>query len=141
MFASVTGCLSWTVVQTSHWSGPALWYSSIVFAMTGIFLGAHHTLVLPEADSIDVLSPDKIESMKQSFMSRGDLNPRPSRLMLFVWQAPCMFLGCAVFSFLAGLCSVVLSPLARKLSWNEEAKVSTLIACINSIILRGCRLL
>jgi hypothetical protein len=111
------------------------------FAITSIFLGAQQTLVLPDADSIDVLAPDKIESMKQSFMSRGNLNPRPSRLMLFVWQAPIMLLGCAVFSFLAGLCSVVLSPLARKPSWNEEAKVSNLIACINSIILRGRRLL
>ena len=141
MFASVTGCLSWTVVQTSHWSGPALWYSSIVLAIASIFLGAQQTLVLPEADSIDVLAPDKVESMKQSFMSRGGLNPRPSILMLFIWQAPITLLGCAVFSFLAGLCSVVLSPLARKPSWNEEAKVSTLIACINSIILRSCRLL
>jgi hypothetical protein len=64
MFASVTGCLSWTVVQTSHWSGPALWYSSIVFAITSIFLGAQQTLVFPDADSTDVLAPDKIESMK-----------------------------------------------------------------------------
>jgi hypothetical protein len=85
MFASVTGCLSWTVVQTSHWSGPALWYSSVVFAIASIFLGAQQTLVLPETDSIDLLAPDKIENMKQTFMSRRDLNPRPSRLMLFVW--------------------------------------------------------
>jgi hypothetical protein len=141
MFASVTGCLSWTAVQTSHWSGPALWYSSIVYAIASIFLGAQQTLVLPDADSIDALAPDKIESMKQSFMSKGDLNPQPSRLMLFVWQAPIMLLGCAVFSFLAGLCSVVLSPLARNRSWNEEAKVSNLIACISSINLRDYRLL
>ena len=43
--------------------------------------------------------------------------------MLFTSQAPIMFLSYAVLSFLAGLCSVVISPLARDPDWNYHAKV------------------
>lgn len=49
---------------------------------------------------------------------------RPSHLVLFALQAPIMCLTYSIVFFLAGLASVVLSPLAQNPGWNPEAKVS-----------------
>ena len=43
---------------------------------------------------------------------------------LFALQAPIMLLTFSVMTFLAGLCSVVFSPLAHHLTWDSEAKAS-----------------
>lgn len=47
----------------------------------------------------------------------------PRKFFMFVMQAPTMVLGYATDAFLAGLISVVVSPLARKGLWGNEAKV------------------
>ena len=46
------------------------------------------------------------------------------RNILFVWQAPIMSLAHSFIGFLVGLISVVVSPFAKKIDWNDEAKVS-----------------
>ena len=46
------------------------------------------------------------------------------RNILFVWQAPIMSLAHSVIFFLVGLISVVVSPFAKEVGWNDEAKVS-----------------
>ena len=61
--------------------------------------------------------------MKQSFTADSMHTSEPSNSALFAWQLPIMLLGYTVVAFLAGLCSVVLSPLARNPGWNDEAKV------------------
>ena len=43
---------------------------------------------------------------------------------LFALQAPTMLLMLSVMTFLAGLGSVILSPLAHHLAWNNDAKVT-----------------
>ena len=48
---------------------------------------------------------------------------QPSHLVLFALQAPLMCLTYSIFFFLAGLASVVLSPLAHNPGWNADAKV------------------
>lgn len=126
MFASVTSCLSWNSLNNRHWSGPALWYATIIFSLSCIFTGAQQSLVLPEADSIEKLTSEELERMKQSFAASKQRSSQPSRLSLFAWQIPLMLLGYAVVTFLGGLCSVVLSPLARNPGWNDETKVRTL---------------
>ena len=43
--------------------------------------------------------------------------------MLFVWQAPLMCMSYSILCFLAGLSSVVISPLASRPMWNNDASV------------------
>ena len=126
MFASVSSCLTWNAVKDSHWSGLALWYSSIILAVACIFTGSQQSLVLPNTEILNDLSADEIESMKKSFARPGQYHNNPSTLILFAWQVPIMLLGYSVVGFFAGLCSVVLSPLARNPRWGEEAKVRAL---------------
>ena len=64
----------------------------------------------------------------------GLLEPRQS--MLFAWQAPLMCLSCSVVLFHAGLLSVVVSPLARKREWGDEAKVCGLLESLGKSFLR-----
>ena len=49
---------------------------------------------------------------------------QPSHMVLFALQAPLMCLTYSIIFFLAGLTSVVLSPLAENPGWNSDAKVS-----------------
>ena len=46
------------------------------------------------------------------------------RYILFVWQAPIMSLAHSFIHLLVGLISVVVSPVAKKIDWNDEAKMS-----------------
>ena len=50
---------------------------------------------------------------------------QPSHMVLFALQAPLMCLTYSIVFFLAGLASVVLSPLAVSPGWNAQAKVSS----------------
>ena len=131
IFASVSSCLSWEVVKTSHWSGPGLWYSSIVLALACIFTGVQQSLVLPEAEALDKMSYDEVETMRLAFLGDAQTSESPSYSVLVAWQVPIMLLGYAVLSFVAGLCSVVLTPLARDTRWDAEAKVG-LKTCTNT---------
>jgi hypothetical protein len=123
MFASVIGCLSWPAITSSHWSGPALFYASIVFAMGSILTGAQQTLILGSSESIAELTASEIQDMRKSLASRSRGRREPSDLALFSWQVPLMLLGYSVLCFSAGLCSVVFSPLSQKLRWDAESKV------------------
>ena len=130
MFASTISCLSWSVLSTSYWAGPALWYGSIVLALMAVMLGAQQVMFLP--DSLDA---NAARDFRKRLMVHGGrrekkrgaelLDPRQS--MLFAWQAPLMCLSCSVVFFHAGLLSVVVSPLARKREWGDEAKVCGLL--------------
>lgn len=123
MFASVIGCLSWSTVADSHWSGPACWYTSLVFSICGVLTGAQQTLVLVSDDMIDHLTPTELQTVKQSLASSIWGETQPSSWVLFSWQVPIMLLCYAVLFFLAGLCSVVYEPLSRSLDWNNDSKV------------------
>lgn len=118
LFTSIISCLSWSNLSNTNWSGPAFWYAGIILALISIVLGAQQTMVLPDMqDDIDSIN------IRNRLMAANTPQPRPSRIMLFVWQSPLMCLTYSIICFLAGLSSVVISPLVRQPSWNDEAKV------------------
>jgi hypothetical protein len=117
IFAALISSLSWATLSNSHWSGPALWYAGIVLSLTALVLGAQQSIALPsEADT------DGACNIQQRLRSDGKATT-PRQDMLFIQQSPLMCLSWAVFCFLAGLTSVVVSPLARHPVWGIEAKV------------------
>ena len=128
MFASTISCLSWSVLSSSYWSGPALWYGSIIFALTAVMLGAQQVMFLP--DNFDT---NAARAFRKKLMVCGSSSSRekrrvaellePRQSMLFAWQAPLMCLSCSVVFFHAGLLAVVIGPLARKRELGDEAKV------------------
>ena len=120
MFVSTIFCLSWSKLSSTHWSAPALWYSSIVLA---VMLGAQQVMFLPDnfdGNAVRELRKRLMVRSKEK-MSRAELEPRLS--VLFAWEAPLMCLSCLVVFFHAGLLAVVRSPLAGKKGWGNEAKV------------------
>ena len=122
MFASTISCLSWSNLSSTHWSGRALWYSSIVLALMAVMLGAQQVMFLPDKFDGNAAREFRKRLMVRSKekMSRAELEPRQS--VLFAWQAPLMCLSCSVVFFHAGLLAVVGSPLAGKKGWGDEAK-------------------
>ncbi|KAK4504768.1 hypothetical protein PRZ48_002730 [Zasmidium cellare] len=137
--ALASSALSW-VPASSHWSCPAFWYSSVVFAVVAIFVAAQQSLALPDPDSDSwkhKFCPDKNKDLKQDvetirgfFCSAGGGEKRRvSEFALYAWQIPIMLLSYAVFAFLIGLCAGVISPLARDVRWGSEAKVS--VECLS----------
>ena len=139
MFASTISCLSWSVLSSSYWSGPALWYGSIVLALMAVMLGAQQVMFLPDNFDADAARDFRVRLMVRSSREKKRaaevLEPRQS--MLFAWQAPLMCLSCSVVFFHAGLLSVVVSPLARKREWGDEAKVCRILKSLGGVYLPG----
>ena len=48
---------------------------------------------------------------------------RPSWALVLAWQGPLMFLSYSLVIFLIGLTTYVISPVARKREWDDDAKV------------------
>ena len=125
MFATVSSCLTWTTTTSSNWSGPALWYSSIVFAIGSIFIGAIQSLALPAEGLLYEISDAAVEQMRQAYVQKSSALNQASPYALVVWQMPIMLLGYSVLSYLIGLCIVIISPLVQNPHWNDDAKVWT----------------
>lgn len=87
-------------------------------------MGAQQSLVLPDPNSLEILSFGALDEMRRTLIRSDARFDQSSRLMTFVWQLPVMVLGYSVFTYLAGLCAVVLSPFAAETAWNDETKVS-----------------
>lgn len=119
MFTSVISCLSWANIEGRHWVGPAFWYASIGLSITSVVLAAQQMLV------IDGLQISNAASIRQRLIyeSPGG-QEKPRRIMLHVWQVPTECLSYSISTFLVGLMSHVYSPVAQKMAWDSDAKVS-----------------
>ena len=122
LLASTSAALSWSDIPQSHWSGPALLYSGIVFSLTAFLLGNQQTLVLP--DQVHISTEAARDLRNRLSHSRGSSNPEPRSVMLFLWQTPVMCLTYSALCFLGGTTSIVLSDFAQNMSWGDGAKVS-----------------
>jgi hypothetical protein len=138
IFASITQCLSWPSLATSHWSATALFYSCILLSIPSILLGTQQLSVLPEIEDIQSMPADEIYRMRESFLSStstlssASSSPEVSTFVLFVWQAPRMFFAASLACFIGGLISIVISPVALKPGWNADVKVPYIIGIIIS---------
>ncbi|KAK3059338.1 hypothetical protein LTS18_011100, partial [Coniosporium uncinatum] len=120
IFASVISCLSWSNIENAHWSGPALWYASIVFAILAVVLGSQHSMLLP--DMTTQIDKDWKAIRESMTVGNADGTRRPSSITMFAWQGPTMCLSYSLVAFMAGLMSVVFSPWAQNMVWGPEAK-------------------
>ena len=132
LFSSVCSCLQWENLSSTHWVASALFYVSILFALVAVILGAQQAMLLPDFDTNK--SPDHRASMSseniakaQKFIEKmrhtSGTGSRPKYGVVFALQCPIMFLALSVWTFLAGLCTVVAGPFARMYAWGDEAKV------------------
>ena len=137
--------MTWISTDRAHWSGAALFYCSLLFALIAVVLGSQQLLALPKADVESDEDPIVGANGSVVWSPRADAHQRQQgaaaiqkRLtkqadgrgavelrarFVFMLQAPIMMLMFSVMTFLAGLCSVVYSPLAQNLQWNDDAKV------------------
>lgn len=123
IFASVVSSLSWFNIDSAHWSGPACWYASILLALASVLLGAQQTLVLPEVDAVQLWDRSQLDNAKKSLAGVDQSDRHVSGAALFAWQSHIMLLAYSIVSYVAGLFSVVLSPLAQRPVWGNDAKV------------------
>lgn len=135
LFASIIAALSWPAIATTHWSCPALWYAGILFSLMAVVLGAQQLIVISDGFSPTTWN-DALEIRRRLVTVDQSGQWQPSRVMLFVLQAPLMCLAYSMLLFLAGLVSFIVSPLALKPAWNDEAKtvvlflVALAVACM-----------
>ena len=91
-------------------------------------LASQQKLIWSSVKLIDGLDDDLVESDTKYFESIAARlhvtghKGRPNGLHVFTLQAPFMMMTLAFVAFLAGLCSVVFSPLVQ-LAWNDAAMV------------------
>jgi len=75
------------------------------------------------------------DSARKGHLGAGG-DAQPKWLMLFVWQTPLMLFTYSVAAFLAGLSSVVVSPLVEvRGGWGPEAK--TVVVYVVAVMV-GC---
>lgn len=110
--------------------GPALWYCSIIHAICSVFTGAQQTLALPKEDEVQGLSEEEIKNFRKAITKSGEDRESPSPFVLFAWQLPIMFLGYSVATYVARLCTVIMSRLASASSLDDPEKVTHLL-CIS----------
>ena len=91
-----------------------MWYGAIIFSLNAVILGAQQAMIISDFG-------DGKKQASERFKKRSRIRERN---ILFVWQAPIMNLAHSVIFFLVGLISVVVSPFAKNIGWNDEAKVS-----------------
>ena len=123
----------------------------MLIALVAIIMGSQQLLVLPtpEPQNADEgaktsISPEvKQKNNREQDSSelqhlqaivvrlRDTYKERPNTFQIFALQAPMMLLMLSVVSFLAGLCSVILAPLAKNLEWGDNSKVCFLIVCVH----------
>jgi len=141
LFTTVATCVTWPSTDRAHWSASALFYMSMIFALVAIISSSQQLWILPRLDLGTLNSiherQRRIDDVS-AFVSRvqktdghGNLKAR----YVFALQAPIMLLTFSVLLFLAGLCSTVCSPLARKLEWNSDAKISFLFGIASIVAL------
>lgn len=139
LFTSVTSCLQWTSIQTSHWSAPALFYCSLLFSLTSVVNGSQQILVLPGEKSTRSQTDIEQEKRAANVVKCRIKGHRPDGLnnsYVYALQSPIMLLTFSVATFLAGLFSVIFSPLAHSLTWDSQAKIALVfgIASIAAIM-------
>jgi len=126
LFTSVTSCLQWNSIQSSHWSAPALFYSSLLFSLAAIINGSQQILVLPRERN-DSSQDDLEHDIKLATSIREKIRVCPTdalkNLYVYALQTPIMLLTFSVTKFLAELSSVIFSPLAQTIAWGDDAKV------------------
>lgn len=115
MFASVISALSWDNVNITHWSARANFYSSIIFALMSVILGAQQIMTLPDVDDNAITAEDALELKL--------LLERHPTSMKFAYQCPIMLFSFSLLTFLAGLFAFVFGPLGTFASWGPDAKV------------------
>jgi len=126
MAGSGIGCWSWSTPADYQWLEKAAWFACILLSITAIMTGAQQTLLLETSEPSSQMSPDHLHNLRRSLEGccSNQQHPKPCPIVIFSWQVPIMLLCYAVISFLAGLCVVVYSPIAGKVEWNADAKVS-----------------
>jgi len=126
LFTSVTSCLQWNSIQSSHWSASALFYSSLLFSLAAIVNGSQQILVLSRERN-DSSQDDLEHDIKLVILIREKIRVCPidalKNLYVYALQTPIMLLTFSVTTFLAGLSSVIFSPLAQTIAWGDDAKV------------------
>jgi len=126
LFTSVTSCLQWNSIERSHWSVSALFYSSLLFSLVAVISGSQQNLVLPrekfeKSQNDDKQDLDLAVSVQEKI--RGRSLDGLNSFYVYALQTPIMLLSFSVMTFLAGLCSVIFSPLTINVAWNSDAKV------------------
>ena len=109
-----------------------MFYLSTVFALVAIVSSSQQLWILPRLDLAHALLTGDVREKNRRIADLSAFLDRVQRARdgklkakyLFALQAPIMLLTLSVLTFLAGLCSTIFSPLAVKLMWDDDAKVS-----------------
>jgi hypothetical protein len=115
--------LSWNSLSHSHWFVSASWYLSVIFSLFSVILSAQQTFLINmrgKRHDNHLGSWQKLCPVV-SFGSKKERRPRWA--LMLAWQGPLMFLSYSLVMFLVGLTTYVITPVARKGIWDDDAKV------------------
>ena len=129
VFASIIQGFSWDQMSSTHWIVPASWYLSILFSLFSVILGAQQTVLIDmrRKSHDNLLGPRQKLCPTASFGGKDERQPQWA--LVLAWQGPLMFLSYSLVMFLVGLTAYVITPVARKGVWDNDAKVCSTGGC------------
>jgi hypothetical protein len=111
-------CLSWNNLEGRHWTGPAFWYCSIVLAILAVILGSQQYIIF------EAIQPGDWKRVQKNMRMERDGTYVPELTILWILQSPMMAVTYSIVFFFSGLLSHIVSPVARNMVWDGDAKVS-----------------
>lgn len=131
IFTSIIEALGWDGVNESHWVVRGSWYISILLSLFSVVLGAQQTVLNDTRTRDDLYIPWR--KLCPAVESDRKDHQRPNWALVLAWQGPLMFLSYSLVMFMVGLTAYIITPVARKQKWDDDAKVWTrleaLLAC------------
>jgi hypothetical protein len=131
---------SWPQVTSAYWLARALWYSSLLLAISAAITSAQHTSII---DSMAPTSPERpLDIAELHYMRKvilrfsdeaasdiernefGETKPGfRARVMLYIWQCPMMLMAYSWVTFGLALTLFICTPFITHQPWGDGKKV------------------
>jgi hypothetical protein len=120
--------LPWSRSDHAIWVTDALWYSSLICAISAIITSIQTKSILddlPTKDHLEsgTLSDKDVQRMRRAILRYKKTPGIKHWVMLFIWQFPSMTAAYAWCCYLCGLTLYLCTPFIRRLAFEDRHKV------------------
>ena len=107
MAGVISSAFSWYIIEETSWKTKALWYSSLILALTSISTaGLHIATLLRLSCTVDWEATFQV-ALTRPVDALTSSERRPRFLQLWIWQTPGLMLKLSLYFFIAGLAIMI----------------------------------
>ncbi|KAH7402742.1 hypothetical protein BKA66DRAFT_436143 [Pyrenochaeta sp. MPI-SDFR-AT-0127] len=129
--------LPWTRTANAIWIVDALWFSSLICAISAIITSIQTKSILDDLPAREQLnsSLSEIEVLRmQRTVLRYKRTPGIKHwVMMFIWQFPSMTMAYAWVAFLCGLTVHLCTPFIHRMPWQDRHKIAIVYLAVGFV--------